>query len=75
MDSQHPTMTSPILIYFRFQGNVTGGVENDPQLPKYRRDLVQKLKVLRSDLMTQQPQTGHCRMEVSRTEVFEDSYR
>nr|XP_039257572.1 E3 ubiquitin-protein ligase SMURF2-like isoform X2 [Styela clava]XP_039257694.1 E3 ubiquitin-protein ligase SMURF2-like isoform X2 [Styela clava] len=59
----------------RGNGNATEDMENDPQLPKYKRDLVQKMKVLRSELLTQQPQTGHCRMEVSRTEVFEDSYR
>lgn len=44
-------------------------------LPKYRRDLVAKLKVLRAELTTLQPQSGHCRLEVSRQEVFEESYR
>ncbi|KAL1489157.1 hypothetical protein ABEB36_014098 [Hypothenemus hampei] len=44
-------------------------------LPKYRRDLVAKLKVLRAELTAMQPQSGHCRLEVSRTEVFEESYR
>lgn len=44
-------------------------------LPKYRRDLVGKLKALRTELQTFQPQSGHCRLEVSRQEIFEESYR
>ena len=44
-------------------------------LPKYKRDLVAKMKVLKSELSALQPQSGHCRLEVSRSEVFEDSYR
>lgn len=40
-------------------------------LPKYKRDLVHKLKVLRSELQATQPQTGHCRMEIDRSEIFE----
>ncbi|CAG9864103.1 unnamed protein product [Phyllotreta striolata] len=44
-------------------------------LPKYRRDLVAKLKVLRAELNSLQPQSGHCRLEVSRSEIFEESYR
>lgn len=48
--------------------------ENE-HLPKYRRDLVAKLKVLRAELQALQPQSGHCRLEVSRNEVFEESYR
>lgn len=44
-------------------------------LPKYRRDLVSKLRVLRVELTALQPQSGHCRLEVSRHEVFEESYR
>lgn len=44
-------------------------------LPKYRRDLVGKMKTLRSDLQALQPQSGHCRLEVSRNEIFEESYR
>jgi len=49
--------------------------ENEESLPKYKRDLVAKMKVLRSELSSLQPQSGHCRLEVSRAEVFEDSYR
>ncbi len=44
-------------------------------LPKYRRDLVGKMRVLRSELQALQPQSGHCRLEVSRQEIFEESYR
>lgn len=40
-------------------------------LPKYKRDLVGKLKCLRAELNTMQPQSGHCRLEVSRNEIFE----
>ena len=45
--------------------------ENDSPLPKYKRDLVQKMKVLRQELQSMQPQAGHCRLEVSREEIFE----
>lgn len=52
------------------------GLLNDSELlPKYRRDLVGKLRALRAELTALQPQSGHCRLEVSRTEVFEESYR
>ncbi|KYM92107.1 E3 ubiquitin-protein ligase SMURF2 [Atta colombica] len=44
-------------------------------LPKYKRDLVAKLKCLRAELNALQPQSGHCRLEVSRNEIFEESYR
>ncbi|KAF7993940.1 hypothetical protein HCN44_011209 [Aphidius gifuensis] len=44
-------------------------------LPKYKRDLVAKLKCLRGELNALQPQSGHCRLEVSRNEIFEESYR
>lgn len=42
-------------------------------VPRYKRDLVQKLKILRQELSQQQPQAGHCRIEVSREEIFEVS--
>ena len=45
--------------------------DNDSPLPKYKRDLVQKMKILRQELHALQPQTGHCRIEVSREEIFE----
>ncbi|XP_052740231.1 E3 ubiquitin-protein ligase SMURF1 [Bicyclus anynana] len=44
-------------------------------LPKYKRDLAAKARVLRAELQALQPQTGHCRIEVSRNEVLEESYR
>ena len=40
-------------------------------LPKYRRDLVAKQKILKGELTALQPQSGHCRLEVSRHEIFE----
>jgi len=45
--------------------------DNDSPLPKYKRDLVQKMKILRQELHALQPQSGHCRIEVSRDEIFE----
>jgi len=49
---------------------------NSPEiLPRYKRDLVAKMKVLRTELTSLQPGSGHCRLELSRGEVFEDSYR
>ena len=45
--------------------------DNDSPLPTYKRDLVQKMKILRQELHALQPQTGHCRVEVSRDEIFE----
>jgi E3 ubiquitin ligase SMURF1/2 len=45
------------------------------QLPKYKRDLVQKMKRLRTELQAYQPQSGHCKIEVSREDIFEESYR
>jgi hypothetical protein len=47
----------------------------DISLPKYKRDLVAKIKVLRTELSALQPASGHCRLEVGRQEVFEESYR
>lgn len=52
-----------------------GLLEGADLLPKYRRDLVGKMRALRSELQTLQPQSGHCRLEVSRSEIFEESYR
>ncbi|KPM09387.1 E3 ubiquitin-protein ligase SMURF2-like protein [Sarcoptes scabiei] len=40
-----------------------------------RRNLVQKMSTLRQNLQTFQPPSGHCRIEVSREDIFEDSYR
>ncbi len=49
--------------------------ESPPPPPGCKRDLVHKMKTLRSQLSAMQPQTGHCRIEVSRDNVFEESYR
>ncbi|XP_046461626.1 E3 ubiquitin-protein ligase SMURF1-like [Daphnia pulex] len=49
--------------------------KQEEALPRYKRDLVAKIKILRTELQTMQPQSGHCRLEVSRTEIFEESYR
>lgn len=50
-------------------------LESSEHLPKYRRDLDVKLRALRTELQGLQPQSGHCRLEVSRAEIFEESYR
>ena len=43
--------------------------------PIEKRDLVHKMRKLRYQLKIMQPRTGHCRIEVSRDNVFEESYR
>ncbi|XP_035208709.1 E3 ubiquitin-protein ligase SMURF2-like [Stegodyphus dumicola] len=48
---------------------------SDTPYSKQRRDLVQKLAALRQELHALQPQSGHCRLEVSREDIFEESYR
>ena len=45
--------------------------KHEEALPRYKRDLVAKIKILRTELQTMQPQSGHCRLEVSRAEIFE----
>uniref|UniRef100_A0A672I7Z6 HECT-type E3 ubiquitin transferase n=1 Tax=Salarias fasciatus TaxID=181472 RepID=A0A672I7Z6_SALFA len=52
-----------------------GGGGDGDVAARYERDLVHKLKLLRHELSLQQPQAGHCRIEVSREEIFEESYR
>lgn len=52
-----------------------GLMDSADLLPKYRRDLVGKIRALRQELQLLQPQSGHCRLEVSRNEIFEESYR
>uniref|UniRef100_A0A3P9M0J7 HECT-type E3 ubiquitin transferase n=1 Tax=Oryzias latipes TaxID=8090 RepID=A0A3P9M0J7_ORYLA len=57
-------------------GGVSGNGGGDGEVAaRYERDLVHKLKLLRHELSLQQPQAGHCRIEVSREEIFEESYR
>lgn len=52
-------------------GDLPKDLLDSESLPKYKRDLVAKQKVLRAELQALQPQSGHCRLEVSRTEIFE----
>ena len=40
-----------------------------------RKGLLQKMSNLRQELASLQPATGHCRVEVSREDIFEESYR
>uniref|UniRef100_A0A023F2R2 E3 ubiquitin-protein ligase n=2 Tax=Triatoma infestans TaxID=30076 RepID=A0A023F2R2_TRIIF len=69
------TPAQPLPIPIR-QGKVKEIKEPDGEmLPKYRRDLVAKQKILKGELSALQPQSGHCRIEVSRQEIFEESYR
>lgn len=49
--------------------------DSPPPPPGAKRDLVHKMKTLRSQLSAMQPQTGHCRIETSRENIFEESYR
>uniref|UniRef100_A0A069DZJ0 E3 ubiquitin-protein ligase n=1 Tax=Panstrongylus megistus TaxID=65343 RepID=A0A069DZJ0_9HEMI len=71
--STAPAQPLPIPIR---QGKVKEIKEPDGEmLPKYRRDLVAKQKILKVELSALQPQSGHCRIEVSRQEIFEESYR
>ncbi len=49
-----------------------GDGKNDVEvLPKYKRDLNAKIKALRVELQLIQPRNGHCRIEVTRKEIFE----
>lgn len=50
-------------------------VDKLEELPKYKRDLFQKLKVFRAELRALQTSSRHCRIEVSRKNIFEQSYR
>lgn len=50
-------------------------VEDDIPVVQGKRDLVHKMKILRSQLGAMLHQTGHCRIETSRDNVFEESYR
>ncbi|XP_026324730.1 E3 ubiquitin-protein ligase SMURF1 [Hyposmocoma kahamanoa] len=72
--SSDSTPSSPLA-----QAPSSGGQAAEPAdadaLPKYKRDLAAKARVLRAELQALQPQTGHCRIEVSRNEVLEESYR
>ena len=49
--------------------------EEQMAMIRNKRGLVQKLKILRSELAKLQTPSGYCRIEVTRQDVFEDSYR
>ncbi|PAA78814.1 hypothetical protein BOX15_Mlig011885g1 [Macrostomum lignano] len=53
--------------------------QKSPQVKKQQqqqpRDLVQKMRVLREAIKALQPDQGHCRLEISRGDILEDSYR
>ena len=51
-----------------------GGESPGPPPPVSRRDLVHKTRTLRAQLASLQ-RNGHCRIDTSRENVFEDSYR
>ena len=57
------------------KSKVPAALQSLDELPQYKRDLVAKMKVLRLELSALQPPSGHCRLEVGRQEVFEESYR
>lgn len=56
---------------FCFSKNKNDKGSQDNAVPKYKRDLVHKLKILKQEFTSLQPQGGHCRLEVSREEIFE----
>ncbi|XP_050684420.1 E3 ubiquitin-protein ligase SMURF1 [Leptidea sinapis] len=70
---------APVSTRSFIQSFITASAPNElsdaEALPKYKRDLAAKARVLRAELQALQPQTGHCRIEVSRNEVLEESYR
>ncbi|XP_072030008.1 E3 ubiquitin-protein ligase SMURF2-like [Amphiura filiformis] len=70
-----PRLDSNIITRALTQNTRVNGNTDCSPVPKYKRDLVQKMKMLHAELSTLQPQTGHCRVEVSRENIFEESYR
>ena len=66
-------LATVLTVFFPFCRNKRNidNKENDSPLPSYKRDLVQKMKILKQELQVLQPQAGHCRLEVSREEIFE----
>ena len=59
------------LFHYFSRVSINGNTVDCSPVPKYKRDLVQKMKMLHAELSTLQPQTGHCRVEVSRENIFE----
>ena len=70
VNSQGPPSSTAVLTR---GGNIPE--DSPPPPPGAGRDLVHKMKTLRSHLNAMQPQAGHCKLEVSRENVFEESYR
>ncbi|KAL2100735.1 hypothetical protein ACEWY4_002496 [Coilia grayii] len=75
MSQQSQVKESTQALPVQMEVPVEEGGEGGEVPVRYERDLVQKLKLLRHELSLQQPQAGHCRIEVSREEIFEESYR
>ncbi|XP_028026988.1 E3 ubiquitin-protein ligase SMURF2 [Bombyx mandarina] len=72
------SVASPASVSLSSSAAAPGAAPEPPDtdaLPKYKRDLAAKARVLRAELQALQPQTGHCRIEVSRNEILEESYR
>lgn len=72
------SVASPATVSLSSSATAPGAAPEPPDtdaLPKYKRDLAAKARVLRAELQALQPQTGHCRIEVSRNEILEESYR
>ena len=68
--SMYISYKHPSLLLFIYRKN-NNDKENENPVPKYKRDLVHKLKILKQEFTSLQPQGGHCRLEVSREEIFE----
>jgi len=46
-----------------------------PPVIQNRKAMVAKMTMLKQELATLQPSHGHCRLEVCRDDIFEESYR
>ena len=66
-----------LITFFQFHRplNTIPTSEEQMAMIRNKRGLVQKLKILRSELAKLQTPSGYCRIEVTRQDVFEDSYR
>lgn len=79
--SVDPRMSSSVARRILESNSVTHIDYMEPHLqgplppPIEKRDLVHKMRKLRYQLSLMQPQNGHCRIEISRDNVFEESYR
>lgn len=78
--SPTPPSSSPVAAATQSSSPVSSptlpqALEDQGDLPKYSRDLVAKLKGLRAELQCLQPQSGHCRLDIPRKEIFEESFK